>query len=101
MIKFLLAAVIFAVFTASVAAADSAKVSFTFDVGLVKVSITGISQASLHDDQTKKMLKRVAQLAHYSVLQLRQQKDFPECLERDTPKGGEAIWSAPCLKWEE
>ena len=34
----------------------------------------------LHDQQTKDMLKRVAQLTHYSLGQLRKQADFPECL---------------------
>ena len=100
MTKFLLVTVALTVLSVSAATADDAKVSFTFDVGLVKVSITGVSQEALHDEQTKKMLKRVAQLAHYSVRQLKWQKDFPECLEHGTPKDGGAAWSAPCLKWE-
>lgn len=90
-----------AALSAPVAAEDGAKVSFTFDVGPVKVAIRGVSQDDLHKGRTKEMLKRAAQLAHYSVLQLKQQKDFPECLKRGTPKAGEPFWSAPCLRWED
>ena len=108
MTKFLMMTVAFTVLSASAVVADDAKVSFTFDVGPVKVSITGVSQGALHDDQTKKMLKRAAQLAHYSVLQLRQQQDFPQCLEREERNISEtgvlgrlAELDAPCLRWEQ
>ena len=47
------------------------------------------------------MLKRAAQLAHYSVLQLKQQKNFPKCLERGSPKAGAPAWQTPFVRWEE
>lgn len=104
MTKFVSLLATFAVLWTSIAEADDAKVSFTFNVGLVKVSITGVSQAELHSAETKKMLKRVAQLAHYSILQLKQQQNFPDCLERgpaEEAKKGEFFVSGPCLRWEE
>ena len=86
---------------ASPAYADSPKISFTFDVGLVKVSIRGVSQDDLHEERTKEMLMRVAQLAHYSLQQLKRQQGYPKCIKREKPKSGAAFWTAPCLKWED
>ena len=74
---------------------DGPKISFTFNLGVVTVSITGIERDTLHDEQTKAMLERAAQLAHYSVKQLRWQKDFPDCLKSD----GEGL-AATCLERE-
>ena len=67
----------------SAAKADDPAISITFNLDVVTVSIRGIESDALHDEQTKEMLKRAAQLAHYSLKQLRWQKDFPACLKME------------------
>ena len=50
------------------------------------------------------MLKRAAQLAHYSVQQLRWQKNLPECLKRELKEADEPplfFEALECVEWEE
>ena len=95
-------AALLAVLIASTAHADDGpKISFTFNLDLVTVSIRGVERDDLHSAETKAMLKRAAQLAYYSMRQLRWQKDFPECLAHDETKQDVPYWERPCLKWEE
>lgn len=82
-------------------AEEEATISFTFNMELVTVSIQGVKPNMLHDQGTKDMLKRVAQLAHYSLKQLRRQSDFPKCLAHGK-REEDAEWyqQGPCLEWE-
>ena len=90
----------------SAAKADDPEISFTFNLGAVTVSIRGVESDTLHDEQTKAMLKRAAQLAHYSLKQLRWEKDFPACLKMEggedqrSPKQTYAPLTLECVKRE-
>ena len=86
----------------SASADDDPKISFEFNLELVTVSITGIDMDALYDEETKNMLKRAAQLVHYSAKQMRWQKEFPRCLRHsgDQVQGGGGFVFSECAEWE-
>ena len=99
MTRIILAAFLAVLIVSTAHADDGPKISFTFNLDLVTVSIRGVERDDLHSTETKEMLKRAAQLAHYSMKQLRWQKDFPECLVHGEKKQDARVH--PCLEWEE
>ena len=97
-------------FVWSASADDDPKVSFKFNLEWVTVSITGIDPDALHDEKTKRMLQRAAQLVHYSAKQMGWQKDFPRCLRRKSVEEQESTTTdsrfdfgdtfGECVEWE-
>ena len=86
---------------------DDPTISFQFNLGAVTVSIAGIEPEALYDDETKAMLQRAAQLATFSVKQLKWQKDFPKCLRREKTESTNASENVTtrlygrCVEWEQ
>lgn len=86
---------------------DDPTISFQFNLGVVTVSISGIESEDLYADETKAMLQRAAQLATFSVKQLKWQKNFPKCVRREKNESTNASEEVTtrlygrCVEWEQ